>query len=609
LQLSLWCGDLFVQKDNKTRMRLSDAVNLDELWVKGIDDRPAVIDQQDRLVSRKELFSAALELSHQIVGKKVAIFCKSSKLETIAFLAAIRTASSIILPSTNQPEALKEIRKEFDVLLTDGDAPDEIETIRVLDNSVVDLKLSLETETRVDPDFTVSFFTSGSTGKPKEIRKRFYQLANEVQVWEDMYGVELVGSEVHAMVSHQHVYGLLFRLLWPLASGRPFRSDTASSWEEVSTDTKEGRPFVLVSSPTHLSRLTPLEDAEVSVKPVITFSSGGSIQDEYAMQSARYLGRPVLEIYGSTETGGVAKRYNSGSNEIWVPLPNVDVSQNEHNCLQLTSSFLRDKSEVHSTEDLVSFTQDGSFTLLGRADRIVKIEGKRVSLPRLEALLLQNELVKDVTAKVVGSESPQLAAVVELKGSGTDYLSEHGSFRTGRHLRKYLGQFDDAVTSPKRWLFVEELPRNTQGKIVAGDIDTLFKNKVENVASVRQVFEKTTYTEISRNVEDKNAEIQLVIDDDLDFFRGHFTDNPILPGVVQLHWAVKACSEIFEYEGQPEKIEKLKFKAIVFPNMTLNLFLQKQKNGKVTFLYQSMNKSGETVEHSSGTLNYGERYV
>ena len=63
-------------------------------------------------------------------------------------------------------------------------------------------------------------FTSGSTGQPSAIGKRLDQLAREVEALQDAFGAQMEGVQVHGTVSHQHIYGLLFRVLWPLAAGR-----------------------------------------------------------------------------------------------------------------------------------------------------------------------------------------------------------------------------------------------------------------------------------------------------------------------------------------------------------------------------------------------------
>ena len=67
-------------------------------------------------------------------------------------------------------------------------------------------------------------YTSGSSGQPKAIAKTLLQLQREVEVLEQLWGTLLGQATVVATVSHQHIYGLLCRLLWPLAAGRCFYS-------------------------------------------------------------------------------------------------------------------------------------------------------------------------------------------------------------------------------------------------------------------------------------------------------------------------------------------------------------------------------------------------
>src|SRR5262249_56876579 len=63
-------------------------------------------------------------------------------------------------------------------------------------------------------------FTSGSTGAPQAIPKKLFQLSREVATLEAQFGQLLGSSEIIATVSHQHLYGLLFNVLWPLTAGR-----------------------------------------------------------------------------------------------------------------------------------------------------------------------------------------------------------------------------------------------------------------------------------------------------------------------------------------------------------------------------------------------------
>lgn len=585
-------------------MPVSGSTNLRSLWCAGIDDRDAVIHTNGDTMSRRDLFALAQQLSVQIKGKRVAIFCASSQMEAVALLAAMHASSPMVFPSTNQPENLREIQGSFDVLLTDEPAVSGIEQISLSEISPSNAVPVEVSKAPIDPNLRMTFFTSGSTGKPKEIGKYFYQMDREIRVWQDLYGSELDGAEVHSTVSHQHIYGLLFRLLWPLCAGRPFTADAAKKWEDISQQTSLEKPFILITSPTHLSRLSPLENENVLVRPLLTFSAGGVLHNEFALKAAKYLGRPVLEVYGSTETGAIAKRHNKGTDEAWQLLPGVQILRDARQCLQVKSDFLTHPDDIFQTEDVVSFTENGSFTLRGRADRIVKIEGKRVSLPRTEELLQNHDWVQDVFTKMVGAERLVLGAVVVLSEKGVEFLNQHGKFRTGRHLRDHLKQFDDAVTGPRRWRFVDLIPRNSQGKIRSADIETLFFKEPDDQKDMKEAFKNTSFVELAQDSIGDEVQIRFRLPENLDFFRGHFTNMPLLPGVVQLHWAVEKTNEIFGIEGQPHKIEKLKFKQFLFPDMEAILTLKQVKEGKISFLYHSLDMSGELIEYSSGILNF-----
>ncbi len=572
--------------------------DLREVWSTANVSALAAIEPDGKYTARADLFSAAAALLSKIAGKRVAVFCNSSRFEVIALLAAMHSASKIILPPTNQLEALKEISDAFDLILTDTDMSSSISHLNISATGSTAPASDELCAHKIDLKKEVIFFTSGSTGKPKEIVKHLYQLDNEVQVWEQMIGAEVGAAEIHATVSHQHIYGLLFRILWPLCSSRPFLAHTHTRWEDVAASVSGGQPYLLFSSPTNLSRLDPLEAGEVQLSPIYTFSSGGILQAEFAKKAARLLGGSILEIYGSTETGGIARRFNSGTDESWTPLPTISTATDDRGCLKVTSSFLPDPNEPFQTEDVVAFDDDGHFRLKGRADRIVKIEGKRVSLPRVEELLGKHKWVQDVFAKSLDGEHPVIGAVVELTSEGIAYQQAEGRFRTGRELRKYLAQFEDAVTGPRRWRFVDAMPRNAQGKISAADVDQLFAE--DNTAGQFSVMET------GRHIDENQAVITFTLPNELEYFKGHFTDAPLLPGVVQLHWAVEQCEAVFGIKSQPQAVEKLKFKHFIFPQNEITLELTRLKNNKISFRYASVkNPAEKDLEHSSGVLNFG----
>jgi acyl-CoA synthetase (AMP-forming)/AMP-acid ligase II len=175
------------------------------------------------------------------------------------------------------------------------------------------------------PDFpALVVFTSGTTGAPVPIPKRLSQLTSELDALEAQFGAALGDAAVVSTVSHQHIYGLLFRVLWPLAAGRPVHA-ARHEYPETLAPALAARPALLLASPAHLKRLPDHLDwrgAAANLRAV--FSSGGMLEAEAARHAGALLGRTPIEVYGSSETGGIAwRRRNDSADEGWTPLPGV----------------------------------------------------------------------------------------------------------------------------------------------------------------------------------------------------------------------------------------------------------------------------------------------
>lgn len=83
--------------------------------------------------------------------------------------------------------------------------------------------------------------------------------------------------------------------------------------------------------------------------------------------------------------------------------------------------------------------------------------------------------------------------------------------------------------------------------------------------------------------DESSVRITLRIDPELHWFKGHFPDGPVLPGIVQLHWAVKIAGERLGFEGVPYEIKRLKFKRLVIPPDTLELIVTRCSDTEAQF--------------------------
>lgn len=438
----------------------------------------------------------------------------------------------------------------------------------------------------LDPASTrLVVFTSGSTGEPAAIEKHLRQLDAEVRALESALGAGLDDVAIHGTVSHQHIYGLLFRVLWPLAAGRAIVP--RAFFPEDLLAAMEGHDAVLVASPAHLKRLpAQLDWPSLHGRLRAVFSSGGALPAEAAHDVARLLGVPPTEILGSSETGGIAWRRWDQEQPAWQPLPGVE--------WQLTDGVL-DVRSPHLAEQAWWRSQDraeadgaGGFRLLGRADRIVKVEERRVSLDALERQIQAHPAVREARVLLLGGSRSALAAVVVVDASVPLPDDATGRRALANTLSRHLAGAQDAVTRPRRWRFVAALPTNAQGKVTEAALTALFRpERPEARWTLR---------------EPAHAQVELPLDASLAVFEGHFTQAAILPGVAQLDWAVQLAREVFPLPPRFLRMEALKFQRVARPGDLIHLDLEWQaERSTLVFRYTS-----EHGPHASGRVVFAD---
>jgi acyl-coenzyme A synthetase/AMP-(fatty) acid ligase len=271
-------------------------------------------------------------------------------------------------------------------------------------------------------------------------------------------------------VTHQHLYGLTFRLCWPLASRRIVVGRAQEFWEPLLSAVRPGD--ALITSPSHLSRLGGLPPLPRESLPSIVTSAGAPLCADAAEDCQALFGRPVHEFFGSTETGVVAHRVRDGSAPPWRALPGVGVRRLDDGRLHVQSPYSSQEDGM-ATGDLIEIEATG-FQLRGRLDRIAKIEGVRVSLTEFETKIAELSGVAQAAVVVLGGNNPELGAAIMLDADGQKELQAAGAFWLGRRLRRELARILPAAALPRRWRFVQQLPEGPIGKSSARDLAALF---------------------------------------------------------------------------------------------------------------------------------------
>lgn len=531
-------------------------------------------------------FSAAVAALADVLGRRNerrwALFHSDGYAFAVGLFALLHSGKSVLLPANAQPGTVRELAGNVDALLGEFGETAALPQLAI-DERAAGRAAPLQP---LDARTALELMTSGSTGGAKIIRKTLAQLAAELQCQELRWGAELGAATVLATVSHQHIYGLLFRVLWPLCSGRPFAAHTYSYPEPLFKDAASLERALLVSSPAHLKRLPPnLDSSAAGGRVVAVFSSGGPLPSEAARAWNEIFGHGPIEIFGSTETGGVGYRVQA-QDARWKALPGVALKLTEHDTLAVCSPFTGD--EWIAMGDRARLLPESSFELLGRADRIVKVEEKRVSLDELDARLREHAWVADARTVPLPGARTLLGAALELNAAGREQLQRCGRRALGNALREHLLQFFERVLLPRKWRYVAQLPGNSQGKIARDQLLALFEPAPELPGAV-----------LWQSAAEQCIAIDLAPDDAA--FAGHFPSLPVLPGVMQLDWAIRHSQRLWYAQSAFSGIDQLKFQEVIAPGAQLQLRLVDRGGGIVEFAYGS----GGQHDFSSGRLRFG----
>lgn len=93
---------------------------------------------------------------------------------------------------------------------------------------------------------------------------------------------------------------------------------------------------------------------------------------------------------------------------------------------------------------------------------------------------------------------------------------------------------------------------------------------------------------VSESADSNKAEFEIRIPANLLYLQGHFPGEPILPGVVQVHWAIELARGRFDLKPDFSAIEGLKFHRVIEPDTRLLLTIEyDEPAGKIRFAYTS----------------------
>lgn len=407
----------------------------------------------------------------------------------------------------------------------------------------------------------VNFFTSGSSGNSKIVKKSLFNLVREAQ---DIGKTFLSADEnlrCCSTTSLNHLFGFTFHFMTPFVNGFVIDTNSVQYPENVRYDN-----CFLVSSPSLLGKVAKYNlDFEKSPKFIV--AAGAKLEDEvfeYFEKKSQ-----VIEIYGSTETGVVAHREHFGQKYLKL-FEDVSVEKYENKILTVKSDYFYE--DFMELSDFVDFNGDDEISVLARADRVLKISEKRISAEMFEKWLKNSDCVSDAYCLKIDKK---LGAAVALSDFGKKFYLENGQGELIKNLKAFCGEKFEIV--PQKWRFLPEIYKTSVGKIDREKIEEIFATNLSFPLVLRE------------RVEENVVEIDLIFPEHSNFFKGHFPNFPILPGVVSLYFVTFFADEFFKTGMSPQVIRKIKFSKLIFPNKKVILRLVNSEKSVAFEIFSEQN--------------------
>ncbi len=426
----------------------------------------------------------ALALRMPLPSEQTAVLnmCVNRYQFAIGFGAALVRGLPTLMPSSHSAETLSQLHSQFPdvVLFTDG-SDVSIDLPRV---DAVDL-VAMNTRQADEPDhFSVPMidmaqlaayvFTSGSTGLPTPHAKHFGALVTNARAEGDRFGMNDASNGAHVSVvgtvPPQHMYGFETTVLLPLMNshafyaGRPF-----FPFDVARTLARAPAPRMLVTTPVHLRALCAHPESMADLANVI--SATAPLDAGLAERAEAYFRAPLFEVYGCTEAGQVATR-RTLDGETWQTYADVQIHPNSDGTATVSGGHVETPVIL---SDFVRVDDSTHFALLGRTADMINIAGKRVSLAYLNHHLLMIEGVKD----------------------GSFFWPDHNEAETLQRLmafvvapelnraqlRTALARVVDPAFMPRPIFWVDQLPRNSTGKLTRASLQALYEARKGPTAS------------------------------------------------------------------------------------------------------------------------------
>lgn len=389
-------------------------------------------------------------------GQPVCLFTAEKALTAAAMLAAAsRGTPPLLLPYALNPNVLREIHATTGACRVITDRPDPLPPpMRPVNFAPAGFPASGLSPAAGDK-VIVRLFTGGTTGKPQIWPKTVGNLFGEAFFMMEKFGLSDADRFVSMTVPY-HIYGLLFAVLVPLAATAGVNAGISVYPQEISAAIARHQATVFAGVPMHYR---VLRSAGLHANRLrLAVSSAGRLEPEDGADLFRRTGVGVTEVYGATETGGIATRNLSWGETGLTSLASVETKITGER-LYVRSPYLSPNLKTDArgfflTGDRVRGEAGGGFVLLGRADGIVKVGGKRVDIEGVQACLQDLPGIMDAL----------VLALPAGKGRENEIVAVVEGHLDATQIRRALTDKVESYALPRRIVTVDKIPMSAAGK-------------------------------------------------------------------------------------------------------------------------------------------------
>lgn len=304
--------------------------------------------------------------------------------------------------------------------------------------------------------------TGGSSGVPRWVRHDEVTLAAAVRGFAAHFGLGRVNAV--DVLPPYHVSGFMARVRCAVTGGdyRPW------SWKELEAGCRPDFPsgdWVVSLVPTQLQRLMKDPAAADWLRRFRAVLIGGAALWPELADSAAAARLPLSPSYGMTETAAMVtalrpEEFLAGQRSSGRALPHAEVALSADGVVTIVAeSLFRGywpawrEGAAFETEDLGRLDAVGHLHVLGRRDAVIISGGKKIHPLPVEAALRASGEFADVA--VVGVPDAEWGEAVVAVYPRTQHVPDFGRAVAGLA----------AHERPKRFVALDDWPRNAQGKI------------------------------------------------------------------------------------------------------------------------------------------------